>query len=115
MNAGSQRRDTNHCDPLFICDATEMLIGRGEDNDSISSADQSVTQIFARRSRPGAKRRVFVIDEQVGHGAFGVQRSAFSVQRLAFGGVVRTSVTLSVDDIGNNVAFFVHNYSSLGI
>jgi hypothetical protein len=87
MNAGSQRRDTNHCDPLFICDATEMLIGRGEDNDSISSADQSVTQIFARRSRPGAKRRVFVIDEQVGHGAFGVQRSAFGV-------AVRTSVTL---------------------
>jgi CRISPR/Cas system-associated endoribonuclease Cas2 len=49
--------------------------------------------------------RIRLVDGVISTLLLNVQRSAFRVQRSAFRGAVRTSVTLMGQDIGNTVTF----------
>src|SRR5271165_7155665 len=66
MNTCSECWNTNHRDFIFVRDAAQMLKGRGEYDDAITSASECLTQIFACGGRTGTERRVLVVNEQVG-------------------------------------------------
>ena len=73
MVTRSPCRDPNHGNTIFVRDAAQVPVSRREDNDPTPFADERITETFTRCGRPPAERRVFVIDEQIGHWRAGLR------------------------------------------